>query len=242
MLEELELDTEAKVKAFTHPYRMKLLHVLKDLREPATATDVARALGDGPGKSHYHMRILESAGIVVLSRTEVVNGIIARYYEPAAKRFNVKGEALGSGADAGLRDDVAKLITMRFRDGLKAFLERTTSDAAISKKEAAKDTGGFLYDCTLYCSDEDWAEVQATLESITSRFEKKIEGVTPRKLFLAGASDLQARVVLESSVAATERSSDATDAENPPVNTRWTFGITLPDSSTRFRPFAPPAE
>ncbi len=231
MLEELELDTEARVKAFTHPYRMKLLHVLKDLRAPATATDVARALGDGPGKSHYHMRILESAGIVVLARTEVVNGIIARYYEPAAKRFNVKGEALGSGVDAGLRDDVAKLITMRFRDGLKAFLERTTSDAAISKKEAAKDTGGFLLDCTLYCSDEDWQAVQAALLEITGRFEKKVAGVTPRRLFLAGASDLQGRLPAESPV-----------LSGAATNTRWTFGITLPDASTRFRPFAPPAK
>ncbi len=231
MLEELELDTEAKVKAFTHPYRMKLLHVLKDLREPATATDVARALGDGPGKAHYHMRILESAGIVVLARTEVVNGIIARYYEPAAKRFNVKEEALGHGTDAGLRADVAKLISMRFRDGLKAFLERTTSDAAISKKEAAKDTGGFLLDCTLYCSDEEWKTIQATLVEITGRFEKKVSGVTPRKLFLAGASDLQSRLPAESALPA-----------DTAANTRWTFGITLPDSSTRFRPFAPPAE
>jgi DNA-binding transcriptional ArsR family regulator len=126
MLEELELDTEAKVKAFTHPYRMKLLHALKELQRPATPTDVARALGEGPGKVHYHMRILADAGIVALARTELVNGIVARYYEPAARRFNVKSDAFGSGADLTLRDGVAKLITLRFRDGLKAFLERTT--------------------------------------------------------------------------------------------------------------------
>ena len=91
MLDELELDTEERIRAFTHPYRMKLLHALKEIGEPATATDLARKLGDGPGKAHYHMRILEGVGIVVLAKTESVNGIVARYYEAAAHSFIVQG-------------------------------------------------------------------------------------------------------------------------------------------------------
>ena len=96
MIDVFILDTEQRIKAFTHPYRMRLIHVFRETRRPMTATEVARIIGDGPGRVHYHMRILEAAGIVAVVRTEMVNGIIARYYEPTARHYSVADAARGA--------------------------------------------------------------------------------------------------------------------------------------------------
>lgn len=192
MLDELELDTEERIRAFTHPYRMKLLHALKELGEPATATDLARKLGDGPGKAHYHMRILEGVGIVVLARTESVNGIVARYYEPAAHSFIVQGGALGDGPGAPLRDEVARMISRRFREGLKAFLERTTGtpDGSSPSKASALDEDHFLYDYPIHCDDATWEHIRDQVETFGKLYGKPAAGTTLRHLFVAGTSDL----------------------------------------------------
>jgi DNA-binding transcriptional ArsR family regulator len=192
MLDELELDTEERIRAFTHPYRMKLLHALKEIGVPATATDLARKLGDGPGKAHYHMRILEGVGIVVLARTESVNGIVARYYEPAAHAFIVQGGALGDGPGAPLRDEVARMISRRFREGLKAFLERTTGtrDSLSPTTASALDEDHFLYDYPIHCDDATWERIRAQVEAFGKQYGKPAAGTTLRHLFVAGTSDL----------------------------------------------------
>ncbi|MFH2116143.1 MAG: helix-turn-helix domain-containing protein [Spirochaetota bacterium] len=193
MLDELELDTEERIRAFTHPYRMKLLHALKEIGEPATATDLARKLGDGPGKAHYHIRILEGVGIVVLARTESVNGIVARYYEPAAHAFIVQGGALGDGPGAPLREEVARMISRRFREGLKAFLERTTGTrdgVSPTTASALDDQDHFLYDYPIHCDDATWERIRDQVEAFGKLYGKPAAGTTLRHLFVAGTSDL----------------------------------------------------
>lgn len=186
MLDEMELDSEARIRAFTHPYRMRILHALKEIGEPVTATDVARKLGDGPGKVHYHMRILEKVGIVVLARTESVNGIVARYYEPNARAFIVVGGALGDGPDFPLTDDVARMISQRFKEGLKAFLERTTGTG---DPAALDDQDHFLFDLPIHCDDTTWCGIRKQLEALASKYAKPGPGTIHRHLFVAGTGD-----------------------------------------------------
>ena len=45
MVDVLILDSEERIKAFTHPYRMRLVHVFRETRRPMTATEVAREIG-----------------------------------------------------------------------------------------------------------------------------------------------------------------------------------------------------
>lgn len=50
------------LKAFTHPLRMALLSALQE--GPATATMLARRLGESSGQTSYHLRQLERHGLV----------------------------------------------------------------------------------------------------------------------------------------------------------------------------------
>ncbi|HPE35609.1 MAG TPA: helix-turn-helix domain-containing protein [Spirochaetales bacterium] len=223
MREYLELDTEERIKAFTHPYRMKLLHALREAGRPSTATEVARSLGDGPGKAHYHMRILESAGIVEVVRTELVNGIVARYYEPSAKHFSVRGDE----GDEGLRDELARMVSRRFREGLKTFLERTMGEAGAEEKGSR----GFLFDLTVHCTDDDWRELRGIMDELAARFSSPKPGSRPRRIFVAGATDLPEA----------EAKADSTMPRRSAPAARWTFGVSLPGSGEPWRPSEPPA-
>ncbi len=191
MLDIMFLDTEERIKAFTHPYRMKLLHVYRETKRPMTATEVARVLGDGPGRVHYHMRVLEAAGIVVVARTETVNGIVARYYEPVAKLYSVADAARGAVGGEPMRDEVSRMISRRFRAGLRAFLERTIGDAGASDTRDGERPGNdaFLFEHVLYCNGDDWVAFRDAIEDLAARYTSPAPGTRPRQFFVAGATD-----------------------------------------------------
>lgn len=187
MVDLLVLDTEERIKAFTHPYRLKLLYVLRETKRPMTATEVARAIGDGPGKVHYHMRALEAAGIVVVARTETINGIVARYYEPAARHYSVADAARGAiGGEP--RDEVARMISRRFRDGLRAFLDRTTGAADEADGPRAGE-GAFLFEHVVHCDDDQWIAFREAVEALVASRAEPLPGARPRRVFIAGATD-----------------------------------------------------
>lgn len=192
MIDVFILDTEERIKAFTHPYRMKLVHVFRETRRPMTATEVARIICDGPGRVHYHMRILEAAGIVAVVRTETVNGIIARYYEPTARHYSVADAARGAVGGEPLRDEVARMISRRFRDGLRAFLDRTIGGSETSADGATTDSAGeeaFLLEHIIHCDDGQWHAVREAIEELASRHADPHPGSRPRRIFIAGATD-----------------------------------------------------
>src|SRR5262249_29392707 len=59
--EALVIDNAEAVAAATHPVRAAILDAM---REPATAADVARAIGQSPQNVAYHVRRLEKVGLV----------------------------------------------------------------------------------------------------------------------------------------------------------------------------------
>lgn len=189
MIDLLLLDTEERIKAFTQPYRMKLIHVFRQTRRPMTATEVAKVLGEGPGKVHYHMRILESAGIVKVVRTESVNGIIARYYEPTARHYSVADAARGNVGGEPMRDEVARMISRRFRDGLRAFLDRTTGVTNDLPDGTSSSDEAFLFEHVVHCDDDQWLVLRNTIDELVSRHAVPVAGTRTRRLFVAGASD-----------------------------------------------------
>src|SRR5690606_23456484 len=63
------IDDVETLRAFAHPLRMKLLGRLR-LNGPATASELARHLGESSGSTSYHLRQLERFGFVVEDETQ----------------------------------------------------------------------------------------------------------------------------------------------------------------------------
>jgi predicted ArsR family transcriptional regulator len=56
--------TSAQLRTLAHPLRSRLLQALRR-RSPATATDLAQALGTNTGATSYHLRQLAEVGLIV---------------------------------------------------------------------------------------------------------------------------------------------------------------------------------
>jgi DNA-binding transcriptional ArsR family regulator len=83
--ERLHLTDIAQVKAVLHPLRQRLMDAFGD--EPVTPSELARRVGIAASKAHYHVGVLEKAGLVRLVETRSVGSVVEKYYQPAAKNF-----------------------------------------------------------------------------------------------------------------------------------------------------------
>jgi DNA-binding transcriptional ArsR family regulator len=83
--DRLTLTEVAQVKAALHPLRQKLMHAFD--AEPVTPSELARRVGIAASKAHYHVRVLEKAGLVRLVETRAVGSVTEKYYQMAAHHF-----------------------------------------------------------------------------------------------------------------------------------------------------------
>jgi DNA-binding transcriptional ArsR family regulator len=89
------VDEAAGLRAALGPLRRA---VLERLREPASATEVAFALGVPRQRVNYHVRALEQAGLVELVDERRRRGCTERIMRATAQSFVVDPEVLGSTA------------------------------------------------------------------------------------------------------------------------------------------------
>ena len=89
------ISTVEQFKASSDPVRQRMLSILRS--QPATAKQLADALGASPGAIGHHMRVLEEAGLVRLVARRISRGIVAKYYTRSARIFEyeVAPELLG---------------------------------------------------------------------------------------------------------------------------------------------------
>ena len=92
MQDVLFLDRLEQADALFKPRRVDVLRLLA---EPRTCTEIGRELGDSPQKVYYHVKRLQSAGLVELVDERRVRGIVEGIYRATAQSFWVSPELVG---------------------------------------------------------------------------------------------------------------------------------------------------
>jgi DNA-binding transcriptional ArsR family regulator len=96
MLLDVEvIDDPAAAAAALDPVRARLLH---ELAEPASAATVAQRVGLARQKVNYHLRLLESHGLVREAERRRHGGLTERLLVATASSFVVSPAALGASA------------------------------------------------------------------------------------------------------------------------------------------------
>lgn len=80
------MNWEKLARAEAHPLKIRILERLDDGPEPLSPAMLAREFGVEVGKVGYHMRGLESAGLVVLVGERPVRGTVEHFYRPEGDR------------------------------------------------------------------------------------------------------------------------------------------------------------
>ena len=117
------------LRALSHPARIELL---ERLREPASAAEVARQLGQPRQRVNYHLKALEEAGLVEKMGTRRQGNFVESLYRAAASAFVVAPEVAWS--------DPRRMETLRRDHSLNALVEvgaRLQHDAAALLDAAA---------------------------------------------------------------------------------------------------------
>ena len=88
----------ATLQVVADPLRLRILEQLR--REPQTVKQLAAALDVPQTKLYYHIKLLEEHGLIRISQTRVVSGIIEKQYGVTAYRLSVERTLLSPNAPA----------------------------------------------------------------------------------------------------------------------------------------------
>lgn len=142
------LKTTDEIKAFSDPYRLEILNRFYKFKEPATVKQVADDMGEVPAKVYYHVKKMEECGIVRLVYTREINGIIAKYYEPAAKKFDIRKFNIAEPLQKVMLNETQSMMASIYNDSLKDMLQ------SISDNKGYKMNAAITKD-NLYLTDDE---------------------------------------------------------------------------------------
>jgi DNA-binding transcriptional ArsR family regulator len=83
-----EVHDSKQISALIHPIRKLIIARL--MHGASTSSEVSKSIGIPANKVHYHMRILEKAGLVKLVRTRQVGSVKELYFEPIAENIVIR--------------------------------------------------------------------------------------------------------------------------------------------------------
>jgi len=112
MLDTLTVDRPEQLKALGHPLRLRVLEELGANRETLTNRELAQRLDVDPGHLHFHVRMLQRAGLIELAD---VGGGREKPYRSVAKAIRVAPELTSAGLSGSLHaamlDEVQRAFT-----------------------------------------------------------------------------------------------------------------------------------
>jgi DNA-binding transcriptional ArsR family regulator len=135
----LVISTARQLKACADATRSRILGLIQ--HQPATATQLAQALGVASNKISYHLRTLEAAGLVQVVARRLIRGIDVKYYTRTARNFifdtprEIAGEA-GSDLMLGFVTDARDEL----REALVAAGEQTVLSAGFPHARLTQGT------------------------------------------------------------------------------------------------------
>lgn len=116
------------LRVATHPLRQQILATLNG--PPRAVREVAAELGLDPHRLYYHVHLLEEHGLVRVTDSRVVSGIIEKHYQVTAHEFLVDTELVspgGSGNDPVL-DAVLQFTLRRTESQVREMVGRGVID------------------------------------------------------------------------------------------------------------------
>jgi DNA-binding transcriptional ArsR family regulator len=118
----ISLSAKEDLKIYMSPQRQQLLRVMRIEGHPVTAKRIADVLGISASSASHHISKLAGLGVIEEDHTEIINGILARYYRLADVTVNI-GLQLDDGLE-GERNAVTQNILLSTLRGMSKGIER----------------------------------------------------------------------------------------------------------------------
>ncbi len=102
------------VRVLADPLRLRLIEAMAaELDHPFSVKELAKALGEPPTKLYYHVNMLEEHGLLVVTSSQLVSGILEKRYQLVAASIGVDRALLTAG-DTGVGEALHGVLTTIF--------------------------------------------------------------------------------------------------------------------------------
>ncbi len=128
------------LKAISDPLRLKIFGLLQD--ESRTAKELAEELGVAQTRLYYHINLLESLGLIRVSSTRIVAGIIEKHYRASASRISVDRGLFSPGA-APVDTAIEAMLTA-ILEGVRDAVRESVRDGLADPEHESPAEGGLL--------------------------------------------------------------------------------------------------
>ena len=126
-----------QIKAYSDPYRLRIISFLRNTREAATVKEIADYLGEVPAKVHYHIKKLEKVGILELVRTKEIKGIIAKYYYLTAENFVIEAEDINKQTKKVYKSQVLNIVNEYYDKSKEKSIDTLTKRVDLNNENNA---------------------------------------------------------------------------------------------------------
>jgi len=110
-LAEMKISDLETIRIMSDPLRLRVIQAMSaDVDESWTVKRLAAALGLPATKLYYHINLLEKHGLVRVTGTGMVSGIVESRYAITARRFGIAHSVFGSESEDG-GNAIAGLLT-----------------------------------------------------------------------------------------------------------------------------------
>jgi DNA-binding transcriptional ArsR family regulator len=158
--QQLERSLSAReVRALAHPLRLRMLEVLRG--GPATATTLARELGESTGATSYHLRELQKAGFI--EEDSERGNARDRWWRRTTPLFLVSSDPAGDEEYAAALSQLRSVIVQRDEQALGRYFA-TIGDAPQEWQDAA-----FLGGWTIFATPD---EMRALFTLVVQELDK----------------------------------------------------------------------
>jgi DNA-binding transcriptional ArsR family regulator len=149
---ELELSTQAQLKALGNPTRSRIIDIIA--HQPMTAKQLATRLNGTPGAIGHHLQVLERAGLAQVVALRSTNGIVAKYYTRTARIYNFD-QVLG---DTDPEEHGVEIMTHAVRDLREAVREHKFVSTCFPRMRLSAEQAQRYVDRVAALKDEFLAE------------------------------------------------------------------------------------
>ncbi|MEY2469847.1 MAG: hypothetical protein QOF21_2545 [Actinomycetota bacterium] len=109
----------ATLKVISDPLRLRLIEELG--ARPTTVKVLAGVLGMKPNRLYYHVNLLEEHGLIKVTDTRIVSGIVERTYGLVARHFAVDDQlALPAEIKRDITDTLFRAVSAELGEALEA--------------------------------------------------------------------------------------------------------------------------
>jgi len=171
MQDVLYVEVAGQAGALLHPLRIE---VLKKLAEPRSCPELAKELGETSQKIYYHVKTLESAGLIEKVEERRVRGIMEGLYRARAKSYWLSPSLVGKvGGASRARDQMSLGFLLSLAEDIHADVgrlgERTGDGQSVPslglsmqiELESGEERARFL------------AELQETFQGLAKKYAAK---------------------------------------------------------------------